>query len=97
MNIENFKKVLIKLGPSDPFPESFLKETTLAEVFLDVYKNYYSVLGNNKDFLSVVKMKTNEKPPKFYKLSENSTKTIQQVYNNFHVESILFPAPSGNF
>jgi len=96
MNL-NFKKVPIKLGPSDPFPKSYSQETTVAEVFTDIYEKYYSVLGNNRDFLSVVKMKTNEKPPKFYKLSENSTKTIQQVFNNFHVESFLFPAPSGNF
>ena len=97
MNLENFKKCLIKSGSSDPFNESYHQETSLADLFNDIYKKYYSGLGNNKDFLSIVKMKSKGKPPMFYNLSENSTKTIRQVYKDFHVESFLFPSPTGNF
>ena len=97
MNPPNFKKIVIQLGPSFSIHESYHLETTLNDVFTDIYEKYYSVLGNSIDFLPVVKMKSIDKPPKFYKLSENSTKTIRQVYRDLYLESFLFPAPNGHF
>ena len=96
MNLQNFIKCLIKLGPSNSFHESYDQETTLNDIFTDIYKKYYSCLGNGLDFLPIIKIKSTEKPPNFYILSENLTKTIQQAYKDFHVQSFIFPAPRGN-